>query len=117
MGKMLRAIAWTSSLAVIAMALACSTKPSSSSPNSTPGQCVLQDHLWYCGGAYGNIPACQGNESCDNDAAPCFKCDLGAVAGDVYSCQHDQDGGRTWEGIPSETGCSCPSYKDNPGCN
>ena len=69
---------------------------------------MLSNGTWYCGGAYGNYPACKGTESCENDASPCFACDLNGVAGDVYSCQHGQDGGRTWEAIPSGTGCMSP---------
>jgi hypothetical protein len=91
---------------LVATLMGCNS--SSGSPNTTPGQCVLSNGIWYCGGAYGNYPACNGTESCANDASPCFSCDLNGVAGAVYSCQHDQDGGRTWEAIPSGTGCKNP---------
>ncbi len=74
----------------------------SDGPNITAGQCVLSKGVWYCGGAYGNVPACPASltAACSTDAGSCFVCQEGA--GQTYGCV---DGG--WlEGLPTETGCS-----------
>jgi len=79
------------------------TAPADGGPNVTPGQCVLSDGVWYCGGSYGNIPACPNDvaqASCQFEAGTCFVCYEGA--GETYGCV---DGG--WvQGLGTETGCS-----------
>ena len=103
-------------LALAAMGLvsvaACSSS-SGSSPNVTPGQCVLRDGIWSCGGAYGNYADCpaptmpasmlSGACSAYQDTGVCLSCYEGA--GEVCSCRSDGGHAAEWECLPSETGC------------
>jgi hypothetical protein len=91
--------------------VACSSS-SSSSPNVTPGQCVFSNGVWYCGGSYGNIPACptEPQGMCGYDGGLCFAC-LYESAGAGCTCAPDAgtDGPNWWQCIPSGTGCKCPT--------
>jgi hypothetical protein len=91
---------------------ACSGPSSESSPNVTPGQCVLRDGIWYCGGAYGNYADCpaptnaasmlSGACSAYQDTGVCLSCYESAG----YVCSCPSDGGQAfWVCLPSETEC------------
>jgi hypothetical protein len=90
---------------------ACSSSSGSSSPNKTPGQCVLSNGTWYCGQGSGNWQDCvwdAGNligAPCDNEGAVCFSCYYES-AGLICSCSAGDAGGLTWHcPYPSGTGC------------
>jgi len=91
--------------------VACSSS-SSSSPNVTPGQCVLSNHVWYCGGDYGNTPACPAEPQgmCNYDGGGCYSC-LNEPAGTSCFCAPDAgtDGPSYWQCVGSGTGCQCPA--------
>jgi hypothetical protein len=80
---------------------------SSPSPNKTPGQCVLSNGTWYCGGAYGNYAQCPsdvgGGVACDSDAGECFDCSDSAGASCV--CGLNDAGAHVWICEPTGTGC------------
>jgi hypothetical protein len=102
-------------LALLAVVLAAglagacgSSSGGSVGPNKAPGQCVLSDDVWYCGAGYGNFPDCavtSGPCTPEPDAGACFSCALDGVAGVACGCDAAQDGGPSWQCLPTETGC------------
>lgn len=92
-----------------AVIAACSSSTSGqSSPNKTPGQCVLSKGVWYCGAGYGNFPDCpatSGPCTAAPDAGLCFACLYDRVAGAACGCFAADGGGKAWQCEPTETGC------------
>ena len=87
---------------------ACSSTSASSSPNKTPGQCVLSRGVWYCGDGYGDLPDCpatSGPCTAVPDAGLCFSCLYDHVAGAACGCFPTDGGGEAIQCEPTETGC------------
>lgn len=100
-------------LAVVVLAACSSSGSGSSSPNKTPGQCVLSNGVWYCGTGYGNWQDCGDftdaaaliGAPCDKNGTLCFSCYY-YTAGLTCNCMAGDGGGLQWgQCTPSGTGC------------
>jgi hypothetical protein len=110
-------VRWT----VLLVATLAGCNSSSGSPNKTPGQCVLSNGIWYCGGAYGNYPQCPSGAApttppspCDYDGGACFDCyynpaGMTCGCGPAPAYAYPEGGANdanVWNCEPSGTGCS-----------
>jgi hypothetical protein len=98
---------------------ACSASSGSSSPNKTPGQCVLSNGVWYCGDGYGNFANCPSSvpydvltdpkTACTNgdwDGGGCFYCsEPMRGSGTTCECEPGDAGLPVPQCVPTGTGC------------